>query len=400
MKNKIILSSILTIALCLSMIAGSTFALFTSESKVDVSVSSATVSVTATATAPEMGSTLGAPLGSATGIGNALTLTNFVPGDYATFSIAIVNASNVAVKYRTVISISDDNGLAKGLVITIGDDVYTNTNSNGELTSTDWTLITTTEGNTSVDVKIALPEEAGNDYQNKTCTLTYFVEAVQGNYVQATKVNNATELKNALVNAESGAIIDASGVTASVADMATSTSGRNTIELSAGVTIKGLTLGFNANNDTILTKSIGENAEIIFDGCTFTGNDFDRGLFLQSGTNTSDVKVVFNNCTFVCVAKVADSNGGGIEFNNCTFKLDSTFGYLQCLGGNVTLNSCAFNYSGAHNGFFNTPVTKHGYINLYSERYNTAVTLNQCTGVPAHHVYNALGGSGTIVTNP
>ena len=88
------------------MIAGSTFALFTSESKVDVSVSSATVSVTATPSAPVMGSTLGTALGTATANGNSLTLENFVPGDYATFSIAIANASNVAVKYRTVISIS------------------------------------------------------------------------------------------------------------------------------------------------------------------------------------------------------------------------------------------------------------------------------------------------------
>ena len=47
MKNKIIISSILTIAMCASLIAGSTFALFTSQSKVDVSVNSATVSVTA-----------------------------------------------------------------------------------------------------------------------------------------------------------------------------------------------------------------------------------------------------------------------------------------------------------------------------------------------------------------
>ena len=47
MKNQIIISSILTIAMCVSLIAGSTFALFTSNSEVNVSVSSATVSVTA-----------------------------------------------------------------------------------------------------------------------------------------------------------------------------------------------------------------------------------------------------------------------------------------------------------------------------------------------------------------
>ena len=48
MKNRIIISSILTIALCLSMIAGSTFALFTSESKVDIAVTSGKIDVVAT----------------------------------------------------------------------------------------------------------------------------------------------------------------------------------------------------------------------------------------------------------------------------------------------------------------------------------------------------------------
>ena len=46
MKRKnFIVSSILTIAMCVSMIVGSTFALFTSESKVNIAVSSGKVEV-------------------------------------------------------------------------------------------------------------------------------------------------------------------------------------------------------------------------------------------------------------------------------------------------------------------------------------------------------------------
>ena len=41
MKKKIIISSILTIAMCVSLIAGSTFALFTSNSEVNVTIGSA-----------------------------------------------------------------------------------------------------------------------------------------------------------------------------------------------------------------------------------------------------------------------------------------------------------------------------------------------------------------------
>ena len=49
-KKKILLSSVMVIALCLSLIAGSTFALFTSESKVNIAVTSGKVDVKASIT--------------------------------------------------------------------------------------------------------------------------------------------------------------------------------------------------------------------------------------------------------------------------------------------------------------------------------------------------------------
>ena len=47
MKRKIILSAILTIALCMSLITGATFALFTSESKVNIAINSGKVEMVA-----------------------------------------------------------------------------------------------------------------------------------------------------------------------------------------------------------------------------------------------------------------------------------------------------------------------------------------------------------------
>ena len=47
MKKKALLSSVLVIALCLCLIAGSTFALFTSQSKVNIAVTSGKVDVVA-----------------------------------------------------------------------------------------------------------------------------------------------------------------------------------------------------------------------------------------------------------------------------------------------------------------------------------------------------------------
>ena len=48
MKNKVLLTSILSISSCASLITGATFALFTSESKVNIAVTSGKVDVKAT----------------------------------------------------------------------------------------------------------------------------------------------------------------------------------------------------------------------------------------------------------------------------------------------------------------------------------------------------------------
>ena len=171
MKNKIIVSSILTIALCLSMIAGSTFALFTSESKVDVTVTSGTVDVDVDASNLTIGSTLGTALGTANLNGNVITLTNLVPGDYVTFTLTITNKSNVTVNYRALVKTVEDKGLLDGLVIT-----YNNA------FASDWKKLEPTTTNVAeVVVTSSLPEDANNDYQNTSCKLAYVVEAVQGN---------------------------------------------------------------------------------------------------------------------------------------------------------------------------------------------------------------------------
>ena len=50
MKKRVLLTSLLTIALCFSLVMGATFALFTSESKVNIAVTSGKVNVVATIT--------------------------------------------------------------------------------------------------------------------------------------------------------------------------------------------------------------------------------------------------------------------------------------------------------------------------------------------------------------
>lgn len=187
-KKNFIISSIITIALCMSMIVGSTFALFTSESKVNIAVTSGKVSVVANIdensvqtkqlydTQYEDGKD-NMYEGVATFNADGLTLEKFVPGDGIKFNIVVNNESNVTVKYRTIISCENDNGLFAGLLVNIAD----KQNYDGKEHASKWELMSVGAQDIIVPVTIELPENAGNTYQEKTCTISYMVEAVQGN---------------------------------------------------------------------------------------------------------------------------------------------------------------------------------------------------------------------------
>ena len=116
-KSKTFLGAVLSIALCASLIAGATFAIFTSESKVNIAVTSGTVKVTATIgdlttysgvnisgseddviveTAEKGKFTNG---GTAEKDGNTIKITAMTAGDKVTFPVNIKNESNVTVKY-------------------------------------------------------------------------------------------------------------------------------------------------------------------------------------------------------------------------------------------------------------------------------------------------------------
>ena len=115
MKKKIILSSVLVIVLCLCVIAGSTFALFTAETNVSIAVTAGKLDVTATIdqenvrykslneefkVASELTRTTHfANGGKAELTANTLQLSNITPGDAVAFDVAVVNGGEVAVAY-------------------------------------------------------------------------------------------------------------------------------------------------------------------------------------------------------------------------------------------------------------------------------------------------------------
>ena len=111
MRKKILLSSILTIAICLCLIIGSTFALFTNKTGVDISVEAGNVNIVATIQdslqVKSLTDTDFRDSDTFTNGGTAtldsdgvLVIERMTPGDEVKFTVKVVNNSNVAVKYK------------------------------------------------------------------------------------------------------------------------------------------------------------------------------------------------------------------------------------------------------------------------------------------------------------
>ncbi|MBQ7346627.1 MAG: hypothetical protein IJW55_01585 [Clostridia bacterium] len=204
MKKKVLLSSVLTIALCLSLIAGSTFALFTSNSEVNIAVTAGNVNVVATVLDETLATySMGVQQtkgtfengGEALFDGASKLILNAVtPGDMATFKIQMENKSDVTIQYRVKWNIKGE--LA---------DVLTATANGAELinNTTAWEKWTVDEATTkTIDVSVLLPIEVDDTYQNANADITFTVEAVQGNAV-VTDVATVEQLKSALLMGES-----------------------------------------------------------------------------------------------------------------------------------------------------------------------------------------------------
>jgi len=190
-KMKVLLTSLVSIALSASIAVGGTFALFTDQAAVNVAVTSGTVDVEAKIKdnslktysrgipqaagyfANDAGTAQGAVVDATTG---ELKLNYITPGDKAEFVIEVENKSNVDIEYRAVAEIVGDAALVNNLV-------WTSSAKN-------WTFV---EGGTAiapVTVSVELPEDVtytmlngNNDKTPKqySATVKFMIEAIQGN---------------------------------------------------------------------------------------------------------------------------------------------------------------------------------------------------------------------------
>ena len=369
MKKKLIVSAILTIALCFSLITGATYALFTTESLVNIAINSGKVEMIANITNIETWSlennkeeagrtdgtfTLG---GSVDFVNSLLTIDKIVPGDKVAFVIEGTNNSNVLVLYRYKIECVDGSKLMSGLEFVINDVKY---NSLAKYVSS-WQTLNVSQDMDEVEVSIELPESTGNYLQDENTKILVTVEAVQGNAnVSGTEevsyfATNVNELKELLMNKENV-------VLASDVEMQSSKGGYN----KSGVSVNGGVLDGNNNllevnnaNDTwdcavYFTGGVIKNLQI--------GGAF-RGVF-TAGCNSDLVmdNVIIDNVCYTFSSDGANANYSVIVTNS------TLNGWTSYAGGykSVTFSNCKF---GKGNGAYD-----YAYMRPYS---NTPFT--NCT---------------------
>ena len=204
-KKKSLLTSLLAIVLCLSLITGSTFALFTSTDKVDITVKSGKVKIAATvddlklysATIEETEDVAGTIAtgnhaatyyyeevspkftngGTAEYADGTLTLNRVTPGDKVTFKVGLTNSSNVNIKYRVVVTVTNGLKLFRALKVNIDGSNLTGVSRTGN-----WTSLAAEGSISDIPVEIYMPIDLdGEEYMDISTAMSITVEAVQGN---------------------------------------------------------------------------------------------------------------------------------------------------------------------------------------------------------------------------
>ncbi len=381
LKRNVVVSAMLTIVLCVSIIAGATYALFTSESKVDVAITSGKVDVVASvdegsiytkALKTEYEQGLNHMFGGLVSFkeDGTVTLNNVVPGDAVKFTIVVKNNSSISVKYRTIIVCEENNGLFEALKVTINGTTY-----DGTTKVTNYEPLAVDSGDQEIIVEIELPAEAGNDYQDKEVTLTYTVEAVQGNADidvdnDTIYINNAKDLAAALNNYNNGVTVKAQLI--NDIDMS------NWVALDGGTNHANIVLDGNGHvlsnmpsclfgslpaknyefknltftNVNISDNNYGGGMAVVVGAAnangggsyTFTNCHIDGGTVAKDATNDTDGRYIGG---FIGIVEGNNSGSADITFTNCTVNnvtfrgFKSTGAFIGHTYGNVTMNDCA-----------------------------------------------------------
>ncbi|MBR2322026.1 MAG: hypothetical protein IKA54_00315 [Clostridia bacterium] len=190
MKKHSILTSILIIVMCLSMTVGGTYAMFATESKVNVAITLGKVDVEAYLKGDiKLSSSYGYNLPETIANYNEETkqieVSNMVPGDQIDFTISVVNKSTVSAKYQVFVKIQGDDAVNGKFEVKALGNTITGAIDYEDPTWTDIEPSTDSEPFIDVPVSVALPTDDvmsfDGEEQGQNIAITFGVRAVQGN---------------------------------------------------------------------------------------------------------------------------------------------------------------------------------------------------------------------------
>ncbi|MDD7671409.1 MAG: TasA family protein [Clostridia bacterium] len=366
--RKALWMSVLSIALCLTMLVGTTFAWFTDTATTGVNkIQAGTLKVDIQ---DESGNSL---KGKTMSFKNADQKTDILWEPGATFKLdafKIVNEGNLALKYKVVINgIEGNSKLLEAIEFTV--------QREGEEAQTklaDWSGILLPAGKTAtagteeevketklITISGHMKEEAGNEYQDKSIDgIGITVYATQYTY-ESDSEDNTYDDGSTYPNG-----VTIAGLAGNYKNL---TAAAKAWRESKGVVTSGGTFGMNSLGtvDSITWVVSGEVAtgdgegvignngagQSIFGGGYFTpsvtvNNIVIKGVNGAKIAKTGDAylvsaagkNVVYENITFVDTVRI-DSNPANLTFKNCTFEAGFRMPH-SATDANVTIEKCVF----------------------------------------------------------
>lgn len=409
MKKKVLLSSIATIALCLCLIAGSTFALFTSTSENNIAVTAAKVEMTADIANWTLASVRPATVaevraaadggditiiedefggqyvyadradgtfangGTADFKDAVLTLDRITPGDKVSFDVVGANTSDVTIQYRYVIECMEGKELMSGLLISVEGVTY---EFLGSYTSA-WATLTPGTDITPVPVVIEFPVTAGNEFQELSTSIKVTVEAVQG--------NADVEGSKPIIEFLDGIAVDLAG---------------RALPINAGVVNTG---NLELSNGSIVIDAVGfENIgnatlnNVVIEGGTSGTIAYGYGVI--SGANSVTVlnDVTVNSAN----GAIGVTNGGNLTFNDGYVEVNSQSTSGRYLFYVVGEGSVATINDGEFADFTQTPQNQkraYAYVGAGATLYINGGTFGKAS-TRSGYTAGLLGDGDIIIT--
>ena len=364
-KSKILISALVVIALCVSLIAGTTFALFSSEDNVNITVSSGKVSVKATVGEITKSTSIDGkePVVEATVVGGKVTLDKMVPGDRVSFPISVSNeGTTVKAAYSVAYEVTDGYLLADGLDIKI--EYVNEENATVDITnggsyksySSAWNDDVASVYNVTIELPNHADSKIDNLYQGLSTSINFAVNAVQANGVTIGG-EAVTENLPDYSDVKDLAAKEDIAVAYSTADLEKALESEKHIIL---------------EDDIELTKKVAslDNVEIDARG---------HEIILNTGNITSidGQNVVIRNAVFTDKCALWGVCSSGVSYYNCTF--DSVAPYIDG-AGDVVIDGCTIKNTtlqfGERKIFSNVKITNNVFYCNNVDNGSHAIVLN------------------------